>query len=322
MDQKAKRKASLQALFASRASTFARCFEPRLQCDRPAIRAHSIQNAGALELLAEDGHVITPALRIDAKHGPSVHFDRVGRNKATTFAGLCAMHDTEIFAPIEKGSINLTNTEHQFLLAYRAAFYEVHATVAAAAQVQEVHLKRVEADIDPKDVPTPHGIFALERMYTAWLTYQYKANFDEAYLEQRFDDLVNDVLLFDVEEPTLAASALFSLGRSQHDDNAMVGVCVTVLPVTRTQTAVLLSYLPRDAERARAELGRVLSASGVHQKYEVSRLLLSHCQNFVLSPSFVASWSTEKRTAILDLFTRTIFDSDLSIESEHLMLFR
>jgi hypothetical protein len=78
-----KRKELLDSLFAIKGSTFAKCFWP-VGCQKPAIRAHSVQNATALSLLEEKGHLITPTIRLDARRGPIIDLNKVGRNRATT----------------------------------------------------------------------------------------------------------------------------------------------------------------------------------------------------------------------------------------------
>jgi hypothetical protein len=308
-----------QALFAIKGSKFERCFWPTEQCQRPAIRAHSVQNATALALLEQQGHVIAPTIRLDAQRGPIIDLNRVGRNKATTFAGLCAEHDREAFAPIEVGELDLQNPEHRFLLAFRATFYEVHATAAAGVQTQAAYLKRIELGLDPKGNPSPAGIFATQRLIIAWQTWVYMSRYAEAYFASAFDFVEHDLRIMMVERPTLAASALFAFPSRKHQDGARV--CLTVLPITEKQTAVLLSYANDEAKKARKELKTLLRADGDQLKRELTRRLLNHCANFVLSPSYVDGWSATKREVIVGLFIRTVFQNDLSFDHPELNLF-
>jgi hypothetical protein len=77
-----------------------KCLDPTMICTKEGIRAHSVQNATALGLLEEGGHVTT--IKQMVKTGePQISFERVGRNQASTFTGLCSHHDTEIFKPID-----------------------------------------------------------------------------------------------------------------------------------------------------------------------------------------------------------------------------
>ena len=99
-----------------------------MECDRSAIRAHSIQNARIIDLLAKDGHVIAPRMNI-TKEGPAVNFELIGRNQASTFTGMCNAHDTEMFSPLESKELNFNDQEQLFLLAHRSATRELHAVM-------------------------------------------------------------------------------------------------------------------------------------------------------------------------------------------------
>jgi hypothetical protein len=300
---------------------FSRCFAPPPVCPQEAIRAHSVQNARCLDLLARDGHVVAPLLRLDARRGPSVDLAYVGRNRATTFSGVCQKHDSNIFAPIETAPLDLGNGQHLFLLAYRATFYEIHACCTAAWQVQMGYLKRVEVGLDRKDEPSDAGFFATHRMMVAYETLRYKEVFDEAFLTQDHSGIAHDVLLFDVAQPTLAACALFSLDNRVYRGGHTIHVCLNILPLNSSQTAAVFSYVASDAAPARAALDRILSSSGHHQRYELSRRLLNNCQNFVLSPAYVDTWSDRKRQAILGYLVLTALQDDLTVEDPHLFLF-
>lgn len=314
-----KQKELLESVFAIKGSTFEKCFWPEGNCQERAIRAHSIQNATALALLEENGHVIAPTLRLDADRGPIVDLAKIGRNRATTFAGLCGKHDRDAFAPIEVGQLDLSDPEHRFLLAFRATFYEVHAAATAGVQVQTAYMKRVELGLDPKDAPSPAGLFATQRLFIAWQVWVYMSRLAEAYFARQFDVIDHDLRLIEVQRPTLAASALFSFNSRRLRDG--VRVCLTVLPVSNTQTAVLLSYTQDEAKDARRHLKKLLKATGDTFKRELTRRLLNHCGNFVLSPSYVASWTPTKRDVVIDLFKRTVFRNDMSFDHPELNLF-
>ena len=116
------------------------------KCSKKAIQAHSIQNKGVLEEIAEDGHVITLNLVQDLDNGPRLEFQRLGRNKATTFTGLCNKHDTLLFQSIDLNPINTSNQDHLFLLSYRSVLRELHTQYRAASMTQKIYMKSLELD--------------------------------------------------------------------------------------------------------------------------------------------------------------------------------
>jgi hypothetical protein len=310
----------LLAIFRIDSGQFSRCLAIGISCNEPAIRAHSVQNARYLDLLAEDGHVIAFGRRFDVDKGLTIDYSSVGRNRATTFEGLCTSHDNELFSAIEVGELDLESPQHTFLLAYRATIREFHATCDAVCKVQGAYAKRVELGIDPKGEPSPTGIFAVERMIVSYETYHYKLLFDEAYASRNFALLTHDILQLDVEQPTIGLSSLFSLDGVLRGD-ATVRVCASVLPVSPRRTVVVLSYLSEDAPLARSHLSRVLGSDGYHQRYELSKLFLNSCDNFVIAPSYFRSWTKEKRDAVREYFTRTIVRGHMEFDNVHLYLF-
>jgi len=152
---------------------FSRCFWPKAECQKKAIRAHSIQNRKVLDALVRKGHVVMPQIRIDFDSRPSIEFREVGRNQATTFTGLCAVHDNLLFGPIDNSEINLDNYEQLFLLSYRSVLKELHTSMKAAVDVQSTFSKGVElGKFDPND-PSLQMLLATEKLIAAHQMYIY-----------------------------------------------------------------------------------------------------------------------------------------------------
>lgn len=297
-----------------------RCLAPGMSCTATAIRAHSLQNSQVLDLLVRDGHVKAIGKRIDKETGPVILFDNVGRNQATTFAGFCSEHDSEIFKPIDTKTFSSTDSEHQFLVAYRAVARELHTLMEAASKAQSGYIKRVEMGLDSGDEPGPAGMFAVEQMMKAYQTYLYKVRFDQALVSKQYDAVLHDAIKIDHEEASVAVCSLFSVdGVSRNDD--WVRVALNVLPLNRNESIAVFSYLPEDASLAKSSLNLMLTSDGYYQKYLLSKLILNNCENFVVSPASYDSWSPEKKTSITDYFMQTLFTGNLGIENQHLYLF-
>lgn len=314
------KKEMLASFFKTQKKDYNRCLEPLLKCDQKAIRAHSVQNSRILDNLVVNDHVSAFTRRIDNEIGPVIDYGLVGRNSATTFTGLCGTHDHDIFFSIDNEEISLENNLHLFLLAYRAIFRGLYATIDSAVKIQSGYLKRVEQGLEPKGGLSDIGKIATEKMMISWLTYRYKTNFDLAYIQKIYDDIHHDTFIFDLEKPTIAVCSLFSVD-DQLVDGDYLRIALNVLPVSTDKTYVVLSYREKDANHARASLDRVINSTGMPQKYELSRLILNHCENFVISPLYLDSWSEKKKETIKDYFIKTIFEGDLEYESPELYLF-
>ena len=152
------KKSLVNFAFETQNLSFDKCLGPHGlgHCSNKTIRAHSIQNRKILDLLQRNGHVVMLNVQLDSMSGVSVKFDLVGRNRATTFTGLCGSHDQDIFAPIEQNAIDIDDAHHLFLLAYRAVTRQTHATMNSA--IQSELLSRKKKKLTPFDQIWPSSI--------------------------------------------------------------------------------------------------------------------------------------------------------------------
>ena len=294
------------------------CLEPTGQCNRSAIKSHSIQNAGVLSRIAKDGHlVVLKRVHRDGKH--TVDFAKEGANRATTFTGLCAEHDAELFRPIEASEIDVGNEQHLFLLAYRAVLKELHTSMEWAYRLQRVYKKRVALGLSPKNEPDPAGWLATERLMASYLTSLYKARYDKALLTGQFSDVTHAVIILPNQAPTIAVNSLTSDDTLRTPDD-VARVAVNVFPRGRDMVAVF-SYLTDEKRHACQLHAEISIASGDYQKYALSRLLLRCCENFVISPDYFDRMSEQKKNAIKGFFLSTISKNDTETQDENLFLF-
>jgi hypothetical protein len=153
-----------------------------------------------------------------------------------------------------------------------------------AAKIQSKCMSRVERGLDPANDMSHAGIIATQQLMNAFWTYQYRAiNFDEALLGRDFDAIKHDVIVMDRQAPAIAVSSLFSLDEILKDDD-IVRIVLNVLPITAQETLAIFSYTQEDYGKARAMLDRAMSARGEHQKYELSKLILTRIENFLIAP--------------------------------------
>jgi|LGVF01.1.fsa_nt_gb hypothetical protein len=98
-------------------------------------------------------------------------------------------------------------------------------------------------------------------------------------------------------------------------------VVLNVIPLSKNQTFIIFSYRDQEADIARTTLDRILNATGMHQLYEISRLILNNCENFVLSPKYVKTWEASKKETIRNYYISTILKGDMEFQSPDLYLF-
>lgn len=291
-----------------------------MQCDQPAIRAHSIQNRQTITLLEQDNHVFAWQPRF-SQDGPDIALRRIGRNDASTFAGFCNQHDTELFKPLDTKPLDAADREQLVLLAYRGITCELHAIMTGVVQLQSLYTARVERGADSPDSSSPAGQKALEQMLLSWATWRYRHSYyDEPLLRRSFDGVEHDVVDLNDQAPCLAASSFITVRDAPLNED-LVGVAINILPVSSTRTIAAFSYAKKDQGSVRAALDRVLGSGGDVQKYELSKLVLSRISNVLISPRHFGQWSEERRKKIADAFVRTVESQQDVGEDADLMLF-
>ncbi|MGB6689750.1 MAG: hypothetical protein WBE76_18085 [Terracidiphilus sp.] len=306
-------------LYSAQSSRLNRCFAPSGTCRESAIRAHSVQNGAVMAILHRDGHVKAPSPKINKDESFSIVWQDIGRNLATTFEGFCSSHDSALFKPIDTQPFDVKNPEQLFLYAYRAVARELHASMEAAIKVQSMYDQRIEAGIDNGNQPEAAGMMAVERMLHAHATYAYKTKLDNALTNGRYESLIHEIICLPNQAPAVAASVFFDLERRPNEEEPP-RTALNIFPTSKDETVALFSFTEVDAVAIREYIRDILESDGAYKKYLLSRMLLTHAENFVIAPPIFDSWSDEKRNAILDFFLKTVRFSS-SAKSEHLYLF-
>jgi hypothetical protein len=313
-----------------------RCLAPDGKCNQKAIHAHSVQNAQAMGLLARDGHVKALRLVFPEEGAPFVRFEDVGRNEASTFEGFCSAHDSNLFIGIDSYPLDRTNAEQLFLFAYRAIARETLAVMEAASKMQSAYQQRVAMGLDTGQIPEPAGMNAIAHAINAYETWKYKRALDKALLARRFSEVLHDVVSIEHRQACIAVSSCFSLEdrRQKEDipdedvglfqeaseDDRIVRVTLNLLPISKKESIVIFSYIRDDADRVREFLRPVLDSHECYQKYLLSKLILMHCENFVIAPDLFDQWSGEKRDAISSFFLKKLH-RNAEVEDKNLFLF-
>jgi hypothetical protein len=158
-------------------------------------------------------------------------------------------------------------------------------------------------------------------MIKAYETYLYKGEWDEAYAARDFGRVQHDAIELNVVQPTIAASALFTVHGAQRADADMVRAALTVLPIRPVTTVAVFSYLSTDASPALAILQSLLTSTGDGQKYELSRRILNSCENFVIAPAYFDTWTDRKKQVVREYCTRTVLVEEMGYEDPDLGLF-
>ena len=300
-------------------TTTDRCHEPEETCTQKAIKAHSIPSGSVLSRLSRDGHVVMPRLLHDYPAPPKLLFEHIGRNKATTFTGLCAKHDNLIFHPIDDKTPDISSDRDLFLLAYRATLREYHETLQSAIRFQSMYQKRIEVGLSSGNEPCSAGELATSHSINAYECYEYKRRLDSYYLSSQWSRMKHHVLVFQDQSPSVAVSSLFSLDDVDAPETPRVSL--SVLPLNKNNIAVVFTATSRDAQFVDLYLDRILSSELHFQKYLISKLILQSCENFVIDPLYYDSMTKDQQEVINRFFVRTVYRNTDDYDDERLYLF-
>lgn len=301
------------------ASAYNLCLWPGENCKSQAIRAHSVQNNGVLDSLCHNGHVIMPKLKVSFSKPPEFRFCEVGRNKATTFTGLCSDHDRELFRPIEINAIDIKNTNHLFLLSYRAVLKEAHASRKSAFDIQSNYILGTEKGLFPKDEPSAPGMLAVDQMMAAYLIEETKIEYEKAFLTKDWSCVGHDVLEIDAS-PSIAVNAMFSTDLWSEVYDGPAFAILNIFP-SNGKTAVVFSYLKQNRAQIHDAFITILNSNGRYREYELSKLILRKCENFVISPHLFNQFGKKQKDAIANYYERNIAGHSYDVEDHCLFLF-
>ncbi len=311
---------SKEFFFNTMKRRYNRCLEPALQCEKKSIRAHSIQRATALSLIAKEGHVHELKLSIK-KDASVVELSTVGIGYASTFPGFCSEHDSEIFRPLDTKPFAIGDKEQLFLLAYRSVTRELHATLEGASRVQSSYLNLIEHGKVTGDVSSPVGMEALSHWLKAWRVWRYRYDhFEQNFAKGDFGNIRHIHFFIRDMLPVLAASSFFSAELKAWGE-PFAAIIVNVVPLSAQETVVVFSFARSQGAKVVQYLRPITTSGGKKKLYELSYLLIDRAENFYLAPSMVETWSSEKISEIEHAFLQEFFGKGDPKRSSRLDLF-
>ena len=257
-----------------------------------------------LDALAEEGHVVMYKTdRVDRGRRVRARFKRVGSNDATTFAGLCAQHDTELFAPIDQRPLNLEDSEQLFLLAYRSILRQAHAIPTAARAVERVREKRARLELPEPGEAAVEGRPVRSLRHDVEPMGEEKRAYDQAYLDGRFEDVEHEIAWTPHSLPSLAVSSFFSIGYNSWSSQNMP-VALNVFPHDGRH-AIVFSFRKPSKVITQGLVFALKRTTGEERFRAVSLLVLKNSDNFVLRLSLYNSFGEAQKQVMRDYFLGT-----------------
>lgn len=298
-------------------------------CSGPVIGAHSIQNAGILELLVEDGHVYTLETSI-GRFGPELKLKRTGRGIASTFPGFCSYHDNNLFNEIDFNAdrIPIVFTDRQKALFFLRAvsiegwkkqsvlnsfdsltvalsrnnFSEVSKILKLPEEIAQDAIKKPQM-LESSMRGHLQGLEDMEKTMGSLLWQRRKNKFHSTISYHWIFNFKSNIAvvsgvspLRDIEGKFLYKKHLPALGEMCH-------LGLTVFEA-QGKVNVLISYLKKDQHI----LGPLLEQVCILAKDEsrmmkwVSEFIAENCENVVFRPKFINSLSSQQKDELEKVF--------------------
>lgn len=255
-----------------------------LECGK-IIDAHTIQRRGSLSEIAEDGHVysVCEGAKRSVETSGIIIPRRVGYRSASTFAGLCDIHDVRMFAPIESRFPTLTK-ENVFLFSFRAIAYEQFSKRAAIEFID------VQRQLDSGMSFAEQAVFQenlhwYKNALKAGLANidDWKSKYDNSYCTESYDQFSAYACLFDRTLPVASCGAFqpeisFS-GEvlqifSQHD-TMLEHVAISLTPF-KSSTLFTIGWFGKNLGAAELFVKSFMSLGAEHKSNASIHLAFEH----------------------------------------------
>ena len=288
---------------------FKKCvFPDQSKCSNRVIRAHSIQKNKILSQIAENGNVISSDMRNMLFHQD---LKEIGIGLASTFFGFCNHHDTTLFSEIEnkdfKGRI-----EQNFLHSYRACAIEFVNKNEASC-----FFKRLIRE--NKNSPF------LQYFKNELLGFQYGVKDLTVVMGQFSDELLKpksqrqyDIISTTIKElPYESLVAVNSCFVIEYDfDGNLINdlentskipahIFFNVFP-QKNKTFILFSCLTENLNIYQGIISKIEEFHLLELEIFFSNLIISHCENFFISPPKWRNLSNRLKTMFIQKYMGTL----------------
>lgn len=270
------------------------CMCPK--CSEKAINSHLLQRHGILSHVTEDNHLYE-LVREDAfkwHENYPVKFKKVGLNNAISYPLFCDRHDTEIFLPIETGTIDFDDYKSQLLFSYRA--------VCAEIRKKEINLLKIQenaANIEEMGVVGEAQLLGNEKGIKDLNYYKY-------LLEDELKTLKKKFIFYHFSYPALdiytSASMSYEIFDSCNDRQVEAaiskkvwdGLFIHIIP-QQDSTEILIGYHKNHTSRDMEEYVNSWKGLGMDEiGYKLTDLFVAHVEDWGMSPRLFEKISEDR----------------------------
>ncbi|MBV7552251.1 SEC-C domain-containing protein [Pseudomonas sp. PDM28] len=280
------------------------------ECTKKIINAHTVSKSSSLKEISVDGHVLSfySSAMENIKAG-KLSPNKIGINKASTFSGFCSHHDKTLFSPIEDNPFSV-NSEHCFLVAYRAVSREVYVKNSASNVFQDI--KSFDKGL-PLNLQIAFQQFAgsayngndLTKKDLAYI----KGKLDMMFMEKTVSQLKH--VVFELEKPpSVMGSAIVALkfgfdGKSIQSFSQNAQDIPDYIIINFFSSAekgyIVLSWLQEHATTAQ-KLIKQIAENNITSDY-LAILMISFIENIYIDPAWWDTLESKLQNYVCDVFS-------------------
>ena len=288
---------------------FKNCLHPdKSNCSKKIVQAHSIQRNKILNKIADNGIVLS---YIALKTFFTDSLEEIGIKSASTFYGFCNYHDAYLFSPIESNDYNQTD-EQNFLHAYRGCAREY------AMKYEAFHLTKKLAPKLPQYYDFLIEVLLAEQQASLDLI----AFLEKFHLEIQKPNKSGDFSIISAHisrfpyESLIAVNSMFYIiyDFEGHIINDLSDASTTPSPTFLSvfpqngETIVLLSCFTDELNKFQNIYSQLTKFSQERLEQFYSNLIMTHCENFFLSPNKWNNQLLAKQKEYILRFKQTMFN--------------
>lgn len=274
------------------------------ECDSKIIGAHSLQNNGVLDKISKDGHVYNLSFDIIDNH-PTLKFNKIGKNRASTFLGFCKHHDKEYFSSIEDKPYYGTDLQN-YLFAYRAYCFERHRKLRLKQKFTKLFQKYPQATKDLRILNMYKAcVLDLKDKDIEYIRFK---EIHEGNLYSNLESFVKEVPFKVGFTGTTAVAVNVDINGQQtmdiynYDEKVFIpSLYISVIPKENSSLIIVTRHILDNCYKGLIEALKVEEDEELIFKY-ISFCLSEFSENVYFSPKLINSLNDRSRDMIISAF--------------------
>jgi hypothetical protein len=289
------------------------CLYPaKINCSDKIAKAHSIQNNRILSKISVAGMVYMPFVGIK-NNSHIIDMEKIGRKKASTFAGLCRYHDNKLFKVIDNNDYVIGDKEQEVAFALRSILKELYSKTKAIKILNPLAIMNDETRLF--QMGNIKGAEDLKIYLQNFVGNIDKSNF--GFLETKTIVLGREYLIAvnSSINPTYDFEGNY-ISDLMNFRGLPKALFVNVFP-QNGKTYVLLSYLKNHSKYFKFLDNQLVYRKENIQRIRLSNLLATNIENIALSPTIWNRMPKNDKNVYLSLFEKTIqFDMGENVSTD------